>query len=562
MTSAFTREIRWMLGRLRPYRWSLAFALLGLVLGDALTLSNPLIIRWMADYALPRNDLRALILGAVAFAINQTGCLLLTGMSNVSTANITQRVACRLRLLLFQHLNRQTASYYSVRPTGQTLFLVQQDAAVAAEACVDLLVTAVRIVVLMGVILTAIFTLNWKLSCIVFPLAPVFVYIRKHFQIRLAQRTRQSQKEEAMTSSFLEQSLSSVIQTQLLRQESKMRSEYLHLMQRSSEAVMSRKRVETTYVIASQVVMLLGVAVLLGWGSYSVVAGSLTIGSLVAFYSYLARMFHPLSDLASIGVRLERCRVSADRVLEVLTTVPEVANRPGAEDLKIDSLHIRFEDVSFCYSGHPVLKRISFEIEPGERVALFGPTGSGKTTIARLMARLYDVTDGRVLICGRDVRDVTLRSLRAVVSLVPQEPAYYGGTLRDNITFGHPAAAESELYRATRIAQVLPIVDRLPLGWEQPVGPRGVTLSGGERQRVAIARAILMNQRVLILDEATSGLDGPTEGELLDGLEEILPGRIIVIVSHRPSILAWADKVLFLQDGCLSVQPSRRQMVP
>jgi ABC-type multidrug transport system fused ATPase/permease subunit len=174
------------------------------------------------------------------------------------------------------------------------------------------------------------------------------------------------------------------------------------------------------------------------------------------------------------------------------------------------------------------------------------------------MARLYDVTDGRVLICGRDVRDVTLRSLRSVVSLVPQEPAYYGGTLRDNVTFGRPAAAESELHRAARIAQVLPIVDRLPLGWEQPVGPRGVTLSGGERQRIAIARAILMNQSVLILDEATSGLDGATEAELLDCLEEILPGRIIVIVSHRPSILAWANKVLFLQDGCLSVQPSRK----
>jgi subfamily B ATP-binding cassette protein MsbA len=353
VTSVFTHEIQWMLGRVRPYRWSLALSLLGLVLGDALTLSNPLIIRWMADYALPRNDLRALILGAAAFAINQTGCLLLTAMSNVATANIAERVACRLRLLLFQHLNRQTASYYSVRPTGQTLFLVQQDAAVAAEACVDLLVTAVRIVFLMGVILTAMFTLNWKLSSIVFPLAPLFIYIRKHFHIRLARRTRHAQKEQAIASSFLEQRLSSVIQTQLLRQEAKIRAEYLHLMQRSSEAVMSRKRVEIAYVIESQIVMLWGVAVLLGWGSYSVVAGSLTIGSLVAFYSYLARMFHPLSDLASIGVRLERCRVSADRVLAVLTTVPEVANRPGAEDLKTDSLHIRFEDVSPPAAARP-----------------------------------------------------------------------------------------------------------------------------------------------------------------------------------------------------------------
>ncbi len=321
VTSAFTREIRWMLGRLRPYRWSLAVSLLGLVLGDALTLSNPLIIRWMADDALPRNDLRALILGAAAFAINQTRCLLFTGMSNVATAHIGERVACRLRLLLFRHLNRQTASYYSVRPTGQTLFLVQQDAAVAAESCVDLLVTAVRIVFLMGVILTAMFTLNWKLSCIVFPLAPVFAYICMHFHIRLARRTRHAQREQAMASSFLEQSLSSVVQTQLLRQEAKMRSEYLDLMQRSFEAVVSRKRVETGYGIASQIVMLWGVAVLLGWGSYSVVAGSSRLLKRLRLHGLIKKVGHAYYYLTRFGKDV----IATGLKLKELVVIPQLA---------------------------------------------------------------------------------------------------------------------------------------------------------------------------------------------------------------------------------------------
>jgi ABC-type multidrug transport system fused ATPase/permease subunit len=274
--------------------------------------------------------------------------------------------------------------------------------------------------------------------------------------------------------------------------------------------------------------------------------GKLTAGGLVAFYGYTLQLFIPLYGVVDVYSKLHRAGASVRRLMEISESEPSLTDRPNALVLERDARGtIELKDVSFSYDAErSVLTGMNLRVDPGERVALIGTSGNGKSTIARLLARLYDAKAGTVLVEGLDVRDIKLKSLRSSVIFVPQDPVLFDVSLRENLLYGNSQASQDELDKIVSLAQLESLINRLPGGWDEPLGPRGNRLSGGERQRIALARALLQHPRVLILDECTSALDAHTEGLVLNGLDGFLKNVTTIIISHRPYPVQWADRVV------------------
>ncbi|MER3406471.1 MAG: hypothetical protein C4289_15970 [Chloroflexota bacterium] len=306
----------------------------------------------------------------------------------------------------------------------------------------------------------------------------------------------------------------------------------------------------------------LGPALVLWYGGAQVINGLLTIGELLAFTTYVARLFGPVSAFANMNVQLQQALAAFDRVQEYLELQTEIRDRPGAIELPPVRGRIEFRDVSFAYSPErPVLKHISFTVEPGQLVALVGPTGAGKSTVVNLIPRFYDPDEGCVRIDGYDLRDVTLSSLRRQIATVDQETFLFNMTILENIRYARPEATFDEVVEAAKAAYLHDFIMSLPEGYETMVGERGVKLSGGERQRLAIARAILRNPRILILDEATSSLDSIAESYIQRALEPLMRGRTVIAIAHRLSTILSADKILVLQQGELIESGTHRELL-
>jgi len=320
---------------------------------------------------------------------------------------------------------------------------------------------------------------------------------------------------------------------------------------------MVRRRAELFFTLFSMSIIALGMALIIGIGGARVIFGGLTAGSLVAFYSYIGYLFAPLNTAVELYARLNRVRASIRRLQGIENTPSIITEAPDAVPIVEAPQHVVCRNVTFGYApGTPVLHGIDFAAHAGERVAIVGESGCGKSTLLKLIPRLYDVETGSVTIDGVDVRRAQLKSLRRAISVVPQDPVLLQGTLRDNLLHARPTASRADLARVAYLACLTEVVDRLPGGWDAPLGPMGAGLSGGEKQRVAIARALLQERAVVILDEATSALDPPTEQRLLAHLDAWCASRIVVVVTHRLSAACWADRIIVLVRGQLVEQGS------
>jgi ATP-binding cassette subfamily B protein len=321
-------------------------------------------------------------------------------------------------------------------------------------------------------------------------------------------------------------------------------------------------RQRATYVPLLSFVPLLAQAAVLLFGARMVADGSLSVGAFVAFNLYLALLVTPLRSLGMWVGQAQRATASGERIFEVLDEPEEVADSPGAPDLPPGDGAIRFENMSFSYlPGRPVLEHLDLGLEAGTTVALIGHTGSGKTTLASLIPRFYDVQAGRVTIDGVDVRDVTLTSLRREIGVIAQDPFLFSATVRENLAFGRPAATDEEIEAAARQAQAHEFIAELPAGYETVIGERGITLSGGQRQRVAIARALVVDPRVLILDDATASVDATTEARIREGLREAMRDRTTVIIAHRLSTIALADEIVVIEDGRIAARGGHDELL-
>jgi ABC-type multidrug transport system fused ATPase/permease subunit len=544
-------EVRWLAAQVKPFLRLHVGSYLCIVAGSLLFLVDPLIVKWLIDDVIPRRRVGLLPVVAGAFLGAYAGRLAFDSLGAMLSFCAVQRMTFRLRLSLLRHLQCLSAEYHEDRPVGETLYRLEHDVDQVGTLGGEALPDALRMVTVFTVVLTTMLILNFRLTCIVTPLIPAFILTRHYYHDRLRRCSDAVQEQSGKVSGFLQEHLSAIVQVQLLSCELREARRFARLSGGALRAQVKRRRAELLFNSLLYLIIVAGMASVLCYGGYQVIIGSLSAGGLVAFYGYTLQLFIPLYGVMDIYSKLQRAGASVRRIREVAEAETAVADRSGASPLSPNAPGaVELKNVSFCYHpDRPVLNGINLRVEPGEKVALTGASGDGKSTIARLLARLYDVQEGAVLVDGLDVRGTKLKSLRSSIILAPQEPALFDMTLRENLLYGDPHASQEDLERAAALARLEELIRRLPKGWDEPLGPRGNKLSGGERQRVALARALLQRPRILVLDESTSALDAPTEKSILDNLNGLLRDVTTIIISHRPYPIQWADRVITLSRG-------------
>jgi len=526
-------------------------------------LLDPLLIKWLIDRILPKKDLRSLLIAAAGFFGIYLCRLVFSALAGLVSFRTVQDLVFRIRLSILEQMNQLSADYHETTPVGEKLYRMEQDVDQVAELGSSLvpyvLQTAFNSVFVVG----TMFVLDFRLTCVVLPLVPLFFVFRRHFECRLRGASDAAQQQSSKESSFLQEHLASVIQIQLLHQEKSQTQAFLERAGARVKALNDRNLVEILFRTCYMAVIALGTIAILGYGGYRVFVGALTVGGLVAFYSYLARLFDPLNAAVDIYSRFNRLSTSIRRILQVIETTPSVPERPSAVHFSSAIRgYIEMENVSFSYRyGPPVLEGLDLKLEAGEKVALVGVSGSGKSTVTKLIARLYDVNKGAVYVDGVDVRDVSLESIRTRVCYLMQDAVLFDRTLKENLLLGKPSARDEELERVIEIAGLGELLDRLPRRWDTQIGPRGNALSGGERQRLALARAVLQNPSLLLLDESTSALDAPSERRIFANLAQQFPNQTMVFISHRIAALNWVDRIVTISRGVVKEQGTHNQLI-
>ncbi len=546
----FRRTFLRLLGFLRPYRWSVGLSIVLAIGAQACAIAIPLVVAQVIDGAIPDEDETQLwlLIGAVTL-IGFVKALLLVGRRFIAGRQALA-VDFDLRNALYGHLLRLSWGFYDRHQTGQLM----------SRATVDL--QSVRFFLGYGLIffsqhvltvvaVTAIvFVLDWQLALIALAIVPLLVLVAHRYSARSHPILRDVQQRLADMTTVAEENIVGVNVVKAFAQEPREAERFDGRTEAVFEKSIEATRQQSFYVPALGFLPLVAQAAVLLVGGRQVIEGELLLGDFVAFNIYLLMLVMPLRMLGMwIGMG-QRAIASGERIFQVLDEPEEIVDRPDARSLPEGGGRIRFERVTFGYDAdRPVLHELDFELEPGTTVALIGHTGSGKTTLTALVPRFYDVTAGRVLLDGADVRDITLAELRRAVGVVSQDPFLFSTTVSENIAFGNPGATEEDVERAARMAQADEFVRELPHGYETVIGERGITLSGGQRQRLAIARAIVTNPRVLVLDDATASVDSTTEARIRLGLREAMKGRTTLIIAHRLSTISLADEIVVLEHG-------------
>jgi ABC-type bacteriocin/lantibiotic exporter with double-glycine peptidase domain len=552
VTPSAKQEARWFLGLLRPSLRSHVISIALAVLGSSMFLLDPLLIKWLIDRVLPRKDLQLLLTAAAGFFGIYAGRVALTTLGRLISFRAVQDLAVRMRLHILKHLNELSADYHDTAAPGDILYTLEQDVDQVSEIGSGLVPSVLQAVFNAFFVTIAVCILNWRLALVLVPLVPLFFLFKKYFGSRLRHASDSAQGSASQETEFLQEHLSSIIQIQLLHQEDAQTERFLRRAIAKRDAVNHRTATEMLFAACYMGLIALGTVGIVCYGGYQVFVGGLTIGGLVVFYSYLGRLFDPVSAAVDIYSKLNRLRSSIRRVLEIAEQHVAVTNQPSCVPIPSSTKSsIQIENMSFSYcSDCPyALENINVRINAGEKIALIGASGSGKSTITKLIARLYDVSRGKVCIDGLDVRTVDVVSLRTRICYLMQDTVLFDRSLKENLLLANPDATDEQLIQAIQMAELETLLGRLPEGWDAPLGPRGNVLSGGERQRIALARAALQAPSLLILDESTSALDGPTEQRVFAKLRRHFKHQTMILISHRVSSLSWSDRIIVIDCG-------------
>ncbi len=468
------------------------------------------------------------------------------------TTSVGQWVMHDLRLTLYHRIQRLSLAYHDQSQTGDLLSRVTSDIdAIQTFIASGLLTALVNSMTLVGMV-SVMFYINWRFTLIALSVAPVLFAVVFTYTRRIKKASRQVRKKEGEIVSVIQEVLSSIRVVKAFARED---YEERRLQEESLEGVeiaLRARGLKAKLAPIVDLIVAIGTAMVLWFGARMVLSGTLSAGSLIVFIAYLSKMYKPMQELSKMTDAYSKAAVGYERIKEILDTEGEVKDIPGARRAPYFKGTIEFQHVDFSYSPDvPILKDVTFKVEPGNVAALVGPTGAGKTTIIGLIPRFYDPISGVVKIDGTDVRQFRQKSLRQQISLVLQETLLFHGPIWNNIAYGKPSASRGEIFRAAELANAHEFIEKMPDGYNTIVGERGVTLSGGQRQRIAIARAIIRDTPILILDEPSSGLDAASEKLVFEALDRLMQNRTTIVIAHRLSTIRRANIIYAVKDGAI-----------
>jgi ABC-type multidrug transport system fused ATPase/permease subunit len=570
---SFSRALHY----LRPFRGLAVGSTALLLLGSALGLLAPWPLKILIDNVLQQHPLPGVLAGPLGeLATNRflllvvavSSGLVLTVITNLVTilhkhvdTTIQESVQLDFRSELFQHAQKLSLAFHDRRRTGRLILAITNQGGALTAVMMSVPPLVQGVITLIGVF-CVIFAINSTLALLSLIVVPGIYYSISYYMRNIQPRLRRVKKMEAESLWIVHEAISMLRVIVAFGRES---YEFDRFRRQGNAALGERVSVtvrQTGFSLVVNTMTAAGTALVLGFGAHSVLEGRLTVGQLLVVMSYLGMVYKPLEQISGTLTSLQEKFVGLELSFRLLDEIPEIRDRPGARSISGSTGHVVFEDVSFNYqSRRQTLQHVSFEAKGGQLIALVGPTGSGKTTLLSLLPRFYDPVEGRILLDGIDIRDLTLESLRAQISLVLQEPLLFAGTLAENIRYGRLDATQEEIEEAARRANAHDFVMALPEQYETLVGERGSQLSGGERQRISIARAFLKNSPILLLDEPTSSIDSKTEAVILDALTRLMAGRTTFMAAHRLSTIQRADLILVLNRGKAIQQGTHQELM-
>jgi ATP-binding cassette subfamily B protein len=590
-TSGRGRRIRGLLALLRPYRWRVVAMFAAMLVSTAASLAPPPLARLAIDDGIVPGNLGTLDLIVGAFIVSALLVWVAGYWTTYLVGWVGQRALADLRLKIFDHLQTLPVGFYERRPAGVLISRMTNDVEALDSLVTDSVVTLFQSSLTLAGTVVILLSLNVRLALLTFLILPALAIGGLLFRIASADAYRRTRETIGSITAYLQETLSGIRVVRSFGQEPRHMRRFAQLNDRNRAANMTTVKLNAAYFPAVELVAALATVGILAFGGYQVInhpRGALTIGVLVGFVAALNNFFDPIQSLSNLYTTYQSGMAALDKVFELLDARPDLVERP--DPVKLDRLRgeIRFEDVSFVYARAPrrsgdgspaagsgrdgagpepdsrpvrALDHLDLDVPAGQTLALVGATGAGKSTLAKLVARFYDPTDGRVLVDGHDLRDVKLHSLRSQMGIVPQEGFLFSGTVRDNIAFGRPDADDEQITAAARAVGAHEFIAALEHGYETEVGERGAQLSAGQRQLIAFARALIADPRILVLDEATSNVDLHTEGRIEEGLKRLLSGRTAIVIAHRLSTIRQAGRIVVLEHGRIAEQGAHDELI-
>jgi ABC-type multidrug transport system fused ATPase/permease subunit len=588
------RNLTGLLQLLRPYRARVAVMLAALLVGTGASLAPPLLAKVAIDQGISRHATTTLVLVVAAFLFSAVLVWVMTYVQTYLVGWVGQRALADLRIRIFTHLQSLPIGFYESRPAGVLISRMTNDVEALDSLVTDSVVTLFQSgLTLLGTV-AILLTLDPQLALITFCVFPFLAAGSLWFRLASAGAFRRTRETIGAITAYLQETLSGIRVVRSFAQEPFHEARFAELNAGNREANMTTVRLNAAYFPAVEMLSGVAVAGIVAYGGLQAIEGHITAGTVVAFVAALSYLFDPIQQLSQLYTTYQSGMAALEKIFQLLDVRPELQDRPDAVELPRIDGEISFEDISFAYAPRRgptggaagrsngasiaansresptnraeeqaalALEHVSLHVPPGQTVALVGATGAGKSTMAKLIARFYDPTEGRVLVDGHDLRDVSSSSLRSQLGIVPQEAFLFSGTIGENIAFGRPDADEEEIRAAAAAVGVEEFISELDRGYDTEVGERGAQLSAGQRQLIAFARALIADPRILVLDEATSNVDLHTEGRIEQGLRRLLSGRTSIVIAHRLSTIRQAGRIVVLEHGHIAEQGTHDELI-